>query len=103
MSVRQLLRHRASTGSVPTGITRVEPRVVAEVTADTALQAGKLRHALRYLRHRPDMDSDRRPTSGTTGLGVSCPENVMAGPGPTVGVTGHTEHASTESGSSRER
>jgi len=64
MSVRQLLRHRASTGSVPTGITRVEPAWSPEVTADTALQAGKFRHALRYLRHRPDMDSDDVPPLG---------------------------------------
>ncbi len=64
MSVRRLLRLRASTGSVPTGITRVEPRGVAEVTADTALQAGKFRHPLRYLRHRPDMDADDVPPLG---------------------------------------
>jgi hypothetical protein len=36
-------------------LTKVEPLVVAEVTADAALQAGAWRHPLRYLRHRPDL------------------------------------------------
>jgi ATP-dependent DNA ligase len=36
-------------------LTKVEPTVVAEVTADAALQAGAWRHPLRYLRHRPDL------------------------------------------------
>ena len=35
--------------------THVEPVVVAEVTADTALQAGKFRHPLRYVRYRLDL------------------------------------------------
>jgi hypothetical protein len=42
-----------SRAAVP--LTRVEPLVVAEVTADAALQAGVWRHPLRYLRHRPDL------------------------------------------------
>jgi hypothetical protein len=36
-------------------LTKVEPAVVAEVTADAALQAGAWRHPLRYVRHRPDL------------------------------------------------
>ena len=36
-------------------LTRVGPLVVAEVTADAALQAGAWRDPLRYLRHRPDL------------------------------------------------
>jgi len=36
-------------------LTKVDPLVVAEVTADAALQAGAWRHPLRYLRHRPDL------------------------------------------------
>jgi hypothetical protein len=29
--------------------------VIAEVTADAALQAGAWRHPLRYVRHHPDL------------------------------------------------
>jgi len=36
-------------------LTKVEPLVVAEVTADAALHAGAWRRPLRYLRHRPDL------------------------------------------------
>jgi hypothetical protein len=36
-------------------LTKVEPLVVAEVTADTALQAGQWRHPLRLLRTRADL------------------------------------------------
>jgi ATP-dependent DNA ligase len=39
-------------------LTKVEPTVVIEVAADTALQAGVHRHPLRYLRHRPDLTVD---------------------------------------------
>jgi ATP-dependent DNA ligase len=39
--------------SVP--LTRVEPAVVVEVSADAALQAGVFRHPLRYVRVRPDL------------------------------------------------
>ena len=42
-------------------ITHVEPLVVAEVTADSALQAGKYRHPLRYVRHRPDLNPSDVP------------------------------------------
>jgi len=39
-------------------ITKVDPVVVAEVTADTALQGGSLRHPVRFIRHRPDLTAD---------------------------------------------
>lgn len=39
-------------------LTKVEPLVVVEVTADAALQAGQWRHPLRYVRHRPDLQPD---------------------------------------------
>ena len=39
-------------------ITRVQPDVVVEVAADSALQAGRHRHALRLLRLRPDLAAD---------------------------------------------
>jgi ATP-dependent DNA ligase len=42
-------------------LTKAEPRVVAEVTADTALQAGKFRHPLRYVRPRADLEPDDLP------------------------------------------
>ena len=37
-------------------LTKIEPLVVAEVTADTALQAGQWRHPLRLVRIRADLD-----------------------------------------------
>lgn len=40
---------------------KVEPRVVAEVLADTALQAGAYRHPLRYVRPRMDLQPDDLP------------------------------------------
>jgi hypothetical protein len=39
----------------------VDPVVVAEVTADTALQAGRFRHPLPFVRHRPDLEPDDLP------------------------------------------
>src|SRR5690349_1915792 len=42
----------------PIAISRVAPQVVVEVTADTALQAGRHRHALRLVRLRPDLTPD---------------------------------------------
>jgi ATP-dependent DNA ligase len=42
-------------------ITHVDPVVVAEVTADTALQAGRFRHPLPFVRHRPDLEPDDLP------------------------------------------
>ena len=37
-------------------LTKVNPVVVAEVSADTARQAGVYRHGVRYLRFRPELD-----------------------------------------------
>jgi hypothetical protein len=37
-------------------LTRVDPVVVVEVSADAALQAGVFRHPLRYVRVRPDLE-----------------------------------------------
>jgi ATP-dependent DNA ligase len=42
-------------------LTKAEPRVVAEVTADTALQGGKFRHPLRYVRPRADLEPEDLP------------------------------------------
>lgn len=36
-------------------LTKVGPNVVAEILADSALQAGLWRHPLRFVRHRPDL------------------------------------------------
>ncbi len=43
-------------------ITRVDPLVVAEVTADAARHAGVWRHSLRFIRHRPDLAVGSLPT-----------------------------------------
>jgi ATP-dependent DNA ligase len=45
--------------SVP--LTRVDPAVVVEVSADAALQAGVFRHPLRFVRVRPDLQPDDLP------------------------------------------
>jgi ATP-dependent DNA ligase len=45
--------------SVP--LTRIEPELVVEVSADAALQAGVFRHPLRYVRLRPDLHPDDVP------------------------------------------
>lgn len=45
-------------GGAKVAITHVQPVVVVEVTADSALQAGRHRHALRYVRRRPDLGPD---------------------------------------------
>jgi hypothetical protein len=37
------------------GLTKVKPGIVAEVRADSALQAGAWRHPPRFVRHRPDL------------------------------------------------
>lgn len=37
-------------------LTRVDLTVVVEVSADVALKAGRFRHPLRYVRHRPDLE-----------------------------------------------
>jgi len=46
----------------PAPLTKVAPTVVAEVSADTGVQAGVWRHPLRYLRHRPDLTPTDLPT-----------------------------------------
>jgi ATP-dependent DNA ligase len=45
--------------SVP--LTKVQPSLVVEVSADAALQAGVFRHPLRYVRVRPDLQPDDLP------------------------------------------
>jgi ATP-dependent DNA ligase len=45
--------------SVP--LTRVDPTVVVEVSADAALQAGVFRHPLRFVRVRPDLQPGDLP------------------------------------------
>jgi ATP-dependent DNA ligase len=42
-------------GRLSVALTRVEPSVVVEVSADAALQAGVFRHPLRFVRVRPDL------------------------------------------------
>ncbi|HET6394205.1 MAG TPA: ATP-dependent DNA ligase, partial [Blastococcus sp.] len=42
-------------GKLSVALTRVEPAVVVEVSADAALQAGVFRHPLRFVRVRPDL------------------------------------------------
>jgi hypothetical protein len=42
-------------------LTKVEPTVVAEVLADSALQAGIWRHPLRFIRYRPDLTPEDLP------------------------------------------
>lgn len=39
-------------------LTKVQPLVVAEVLADSALQAEGFRHPLRHVRHRADLAVD---------------------------------------------
>lgn len=57
--------HFGGSGS-QVSITHVEPGVVVEVAADVALQNGKYRHPLRYLRPRPDLvASDIEPFKNT--------------------------------------
>jgi hypothetical protein len=43
-------------------LTKVRPTVVAEVSADTARQAGVWRHGVRYLRYRPELHPSDLPT-----------------------------------------
>ncbi|SOD95767.1 ATP-dependent DNA ligase [Blastococcus haudaquaticus] len=42
-------------GRLSVALTRVDPTVVVEVSADAALQAGVFRHPLRFVRVRPDL------------------------------------------------
>jgi ATP-dependent DNA ligase len=50
-------------------LTKVDPSVVIEVSADAALQAGQWRHGLRFVRPRPDLlPSDVPPVAATETL-----------------------------------
>jgi ATP-dependent DNA ligase len=48
-------------GKLSVPLTRVDPAVVVEVSADAALQAGVFRHPLRYVRVRPELEPDDVP------------------------------------------
>jgi len=48
-------------GKLSVALTRVEPAVVVEVSADAALQAGVFRHPLRFVRVRPDLRPEDLP------------------------------------------
>ncbi len=48
-------------GQLSVPLTRVEPSVVVEVSADAALQAGVFRHPMRYVRVRPDLQPEDLP------------------------------------------
>jgi hypothetical protein len=50
-------------------LTKVEPLVVAEVTADTALQAGHWRHPLRFVRIRAELQPEDVPRLPGTAAG----------------------------------
>ncbi len=51
-----------SSGGRPTGYTRVDPVVVAEVRVDVATHGDRWRHGLRFLRLRPELDPSGVPT-----------------------------------------
>ncbi|MCU1668654.1 MAG: ATP-dependent ligase [Blastococcus sp.] len=48
-------------GKLSVPLTRVDPSVVVEVSADAALQAGVFRHPLRFVRVRADLRADDLP------------------------------------------
>jgi ATP-dependent DNA ligase len=48
-------------GRLTVALTRVEPTVVVEISADAALQAGVFRHPMRYLRVRADLRPEDVP------------------------------------------
>ena len=48
-------------GKLSVPLTRVDPSVVVEVSADAALQAGVFRHPLRFVRVRADLRADDVP------------------------------------------
>ena len=50
-----VLAHRFSRGRDRISLTKVQPTLVAEISADTAQQGGVWRHSLRYLRIRCDL------------------------------------------------
>jgi hypothetical protein len=48
--------NRFGPGRDRVALTRVDPTVVAEISADAAQQGGVWRHPLRFVRRRPDLD-----------------------------------------------
>ena len=57
-----VLSSRFGNGKDRVRLTKVEPMVVAEISADTARQAGVYRHGVRYLRFRPELHPSNLPT-----------------------------------------
>lgn len=49
---------RFGSGRTKVALTKVEPVIVAEVLADSALQAGTYRHPVRFVRHRTDLTAE---------------------------------------------
>ena len=56
-----VISSRFGNGRDRVALTKVKPAVVAEVSADTARQAGVWRHGVRFLRHRPELHADGLP------------------------------------------
>ena len=56
-----VISSRFGNGKDRVRLTKVEPTVVAEVSVDTARQAGMWRHGFRFLRHRPELHSSDIP------------------------------------------
>jgi len=56
-----VLSSRFGNGRDRVVLTKVKPTVVAEISADTARQAGVYRHGVRFLRHRPELQADDLP------------------------------------------
>lgn len=50
-------------GGPPVVLNHVNPVLVAEISADAALQQGRWRHAVRFVRLRPDLDLTAVPTT----------------------------------------
>jgi hypothetical protein len=48
-------------------LTKVQPRIVIEVAADAAVQAGQWRHGLRYVRLRAELQPEDVPTLPASG------------------------------------
>ena len=56
-----VLSSRFGNGRDRVVLTKVKPTVVAEVSADTARQAGLYRHGVRFIRYRPELRADDLP------------------------------------------
>lgn len=48
----------------PIRYVRTEPEVVVEFSADAAVERGRWRHAVRFVRIRPDLDAEQSPLFG---------------------------------------